>query len=109
MRRALRWIRCRKSNSSDSTSRVDDPGGGNLAHSARTTADHGQPQLHIEDIENTLDTVLAEGRQPPGVGAANANRAGAEGERLEGASATAPAAIDHHGNLTGNGRHYIGQ
>ena len=78
-----------------------------LADGARTTADHGEPQLHVENIEHALDAILAEGRQPPGVGTPDTHRAGAERECLEGIGAATHAAINQHRYLPADTAHDV--
>ena len=62
---------------------------------------HHQVEFESQDVEDTLDTFLAECRQAPDVGTSDAYGFGSESERLEYIRASADAAVDEYWNAAG--------
>src|SRR5687767_3830795 len=63
--------------------RVDDRRAADIPDGDRAAADHGQPQLVVEDLEHAFDPLLAERRQAPDIGTSDANGTRTQGQRLE--------------------------
>ena len=64
---------------------------------------HDRLELAPQDREHRLDTVLAEGCEPPQVGSADAHGRSAEGDGLEDVRTSAKAAVDQDRDSTPDG------
>ena len=88
---------------SASAAGIDERGWGDFLHRPRAAADHRQPQLVVDDVEDALDALLAEGGEAPDLGTADADGGRAEREGLEDVRATPHAAVHEDGDAAAHG------
>src|SRR5262245_6176898 len=73
-----------------------DVGARNLGDGPRAALLHHQFEFYAHQVEDALHPGLAEGRQPPDIGAADAHGLGPEGQSFEDIRTTPEAAINKY-------------
>src|SRR4051794_21883110 len=82
---------------------------GELRDGRNAAIAHRHDQLRAEDVDDALDTGLSVSGEAPDVRAANADRPGAEGQRLEDLGAAAEASVDQDGEVAADGVDHFGE